>query len=454
MNRKLKIKISLLDGILLGIVMLFMFLTMFYADLTVTAQYSLTLIDSLFDGEAASFYRNAMASGIAPEGAVYDIGIYLVFAVWGLPVWILKTFFGVSALSVGSLLWYKLLLVLFAVGNGLIVEKIAEEIKILSNDTGLFLCISLLFNFPILVAAQYDVIPLFLILNGVLWSIRGNRKLFLIYFSLAFTMKPFAMLPFLIILLWMEKRLFCIVINGIISVIPLGICKIIYMMNPVNVGSNNSFLADMFPKLIEVKIEAGNSSISLFVLGLSAVCLVSYCFKPKKDTVADGRWLILFLYLVWCSFCIFVPIYPYWVIYLAPFLVLVTGYDRTRTNLVYFLDLIVNVGMIVTMVFRYSWVYGGEKTFSYLLLKFLYHEEREGHSVGELLSVLQFHLFGTVVFTCTLAALAAIAYFACVSLKRDPSDRVPVQEVHKWHWKVRIGILYGWSFLCILLILL
>ena len=61
-NSKLRIRkitgvsdISPLDAILAGIVMLFLFLSMFYADLTVTAQYSLTFIDSLFDGEFASF---------------------------------------------------------------------------------------------------------------------------------------------------------------------------------------------------------------------------------------------------------------------------------------------------------------------------------------------------------------------------------------------------------------
>ena len=129
-----------------------------YADLTVTAQYSLTLIDSLFDGEFASFYKNAMNSGIAPEGAVYDIGIYLVFAVWGFPVWILKKIFGISVLAAGGLLWFKVLLVLFAVGNAIVTEKIAKELKIVTDGMRFFLFLSLLFNFPIFVAAQYDVI--------------------------------------------------------------------------------------------------------------------------------------------------------------------------------------------------------------------------------------------------------------------------------------------------------
>lgn len=460
-NKKLRIRkiigasdISSLDGILAGIAMLFLFLSMFYADLTVTAQYSLTLIDSLFDGEFASFYKNAMNSGIAPEGAVYDIGIYLVFAVWGFPVWILKKFFGISVLAAGSLLWFKVLLVLFAVGNAIVTEKIAKELKIVTDGMRFFLFLSLLFNFPIFVAAQYDVIPLFFILCGILKSIRRDKKGFLIYFSFAFTMKPFAMLPFLIILLFNEKRLAYIGINGILSLIPLGICKIVYMLNPVNVNSNNSFLADMFPKLVEVKIEAGNSSISIFALCVLTVCVLAYCFKPQKDTAIDGRWLIWFLYLVWCGFCMFVPIYPYWIIYLSPFLVLMTLCDRTKTNLLCFFDLIANVGMLATMIFKYPWVYGSENTFSYLLLKYLYRGKNRGHSVGGFLSVLHFNVFETVVFTATFVALASIAYIAYNGLKRKELNCEPIQSIHKWQWKARIGILYGWSFLCILLILL
>ncbi len=445
--------ISPLDEILFAVVVLFMFFTMFYADLTVTAQYSLTLIDSLFDGKFASFYQNAMASGIAPEGAVYDIGIYLVFAVWGFPVWVLRMLFGVSVLSAGSLLWYKFLLILFAVGNGIVVEKIAKELKIAAESRSMFLFTSLLFNFPILVAAQYDVVPLFFILLGTLQSIRKNRKGFLLYFSLAFTMKPFALLPFLIILLLEEKNIVGIVVNGIISVIPLGVCKLIYMVNPVNIDSNNSFLADMFPKLVEVQMNVGNGSVSVFALFLLIVCASAYCFKPRQDTAEDGRWLIWFLYLGWCGFCMFVPIYPYWIIYLAPFLALVNAYDETRTNFMGFLDLAANVGVILIMIYRYSWVYGGENTFRYLILKFLPQVADQSHSVGSILFKLHFDMFETVIFAVVFAAFGVIGYIAYGGLRRGRIENVPVQKIHNCQWKIRIGMLYGWSLLCILLVL-
>ena len=103
------------SDVLAGMVALLVcFFTMYYADITVTSRFSLIFLDSLFDGSPLSFYSNALASGIAPEGAVYDIGMYIIFAVWNLPVWILQKTARLNAMSVGALLWVKLLPVLCA----------------------------------------------------------------------------------------------------------------------------------------------------------------------------------------------------------------------------------------------------------------------------------------------------------------------------------------------------
>ena len=80
--------------------LLFSFLTMYYVDITVTSQFGLVFIDSLFDLKPFGFYANALNTGIAPEGAVYDIGAYVIFGIWSVPVWILNRLFGVSVLSV------------------------------------------------------------------------------------------------------------------------------------------------------------------------------------------------------------------------------------------------------------------------------------------------------------------------------------------------------------------
>lgn len=74
--------------------------------------------------------------------------------------------------------------------------------------------------------------------------------------------------------------------------------------------------------------------------------------------------------------------------------------------------------------------------------------------MGGLLSSLHFDMFETVVFTATFVALASIAYIAYQDLKCKELNCGTIQSIHKWQWKARIGLLYGWSLLCILHILL
>lgn len=64
------------------IALLSCFLTIYYAGITVTGQFSLLFLDSLFTGNLINFYSDVLAIGIALEGTVYDIGVYAVFAIW------------------------------------------------------------------------------------------------------------------------------------------------------------------------------------------------------------------------------------------------------------------------------------------------------------------------------------------------------------------------------------
>lgn len=449
----LKKKFSKTEIFLVGFIFIFIFMTMFYADITVTAQFSLTLIDSLFDGKFASFYNNALATGIAPEGAVYDIGIYIVFAVWGLPIWILNKLLGVSALSVGSLLWFKLLLVIFALGSEIVIEKIAAEINVNQNLAGKLYIFSPLLIFPVLVVAQYDIIPIFFMLNGVMYAIQEDKRKSLIHFAISFTMKPFALLTFLVVLLVKEKNIFNILKAGILSIIPLVVCKGIYMLNPVNNASNNTFLMSMTHKLFDVSIDVGNGRVSIFCLFLFVICIVAYRKKTQNDKVRDGRWIIWLLLLVWMDFCIFTSAYPYWIVYFSPFLILVTLYNISELDFALVMELAGSVGIIILMTLEYSWVFGGENTFKYLLLKQMVSNEKM-HSVKDILCVFKFDSLEPPIFAATIAALASVAYLGYTKIGANTDSVLDIKLVNKWHWIGRIALLYGWCLLCVLLLLI
>lgn len=453
---KINFTLGMPEKLSLVIIILVMMFTMFYADITVTARFSMTFLDSLFDGRFASFYINALESGIAPEGAVYDIGIYIVFAVWGLPIWVLYRLFNIDVMSIGCLLWFKLLLVLFTMGVVLTLKRIVLKLGF-GEKVGQYVCylssLSLLFVFPILVAAQYDVIPVFLMMFGILSWLEHDRKKCLVGFAIAFTMKPIAILTYVLLLLLEEKRIRYIILKAIISMIPVLTCKGIYLLNPLNSDSNNIFLAGKISDLLNVSVPAGNGGFSLFFLVAATIYIFAYLQMLTGDVESDGKRFIWFAFLLWADFSLFLEVAPYWIIYMAPFLILILFYNEKRINTSLLLDLIVNVGVIFSMIVSYSWVYGGEKTFSYLILRPIYNSINPDNipTVCGTLRRLQLTMLQPMVNSVVIAAVIVLAYLSYKGIKGE-NDAEEIL-IEKWHIRIRIVVLYVWTALCLLLFL-
>ena len=194
----------------------------------------------------------------------------------------------------------------------------------------------------------------------------------LLGFSIAFTMKPIAILTYGLLLLLEEKRIRYIILKVIVSMIPVFMCKGIYLLNPLNSDSNNIFLVGIISSLLNVSIPAGNGGFSLFFLVGTVIYIFAYMQKLTGDIESNGKKFIWFAFLLWADFSLFLEVAPYWIIYMAPFLILILFYNEKSINTSLMLDLIVNAGIIFSMIISFSWVYGGEKTFSYLILRPIY----------------------------------------------------------------------------------
>lgn len=445
---------DIVEFIALTLVYGYIFFTMFYADLTVTLQFSMTYIDSLFDGKFASFYNNALATGIAPEGAVYDVGIYFIFAIWGFPVYILNKLFHISYLSVGSLLWFKLLLVIFIFAIKRIIEQIAEEVGIDTKNVGKWWLVSPLVVFPALIAAQYDIVPVFFMLLGVLYAIRDEKLKYILFFSISFIMKPISMIGFVIVLLIKEKRIVDIIKCGILSIVPIIVCKLIYILNPVNNPTNNDFMTMNLMGLFNVGVDLGNERVSLFILIFFMICALCFMYEPKGNKEMDGKWLIWCLYLVWLVFCLFTSVIPYWIIYMAPFIVLVSFFSNDRINKVLILESIASIGFILLLTYKYTWVYGGSKTYSYLLLKNIYARKQDVHTVAGGLRALGIESFMPAIYAIVVGAFLVIAYKGYISLKHTEKENCGSEEICGLQWWIKIAFLCAWCVLTLLILVI
>lgn len=446
--------------------------TMHYADITVTSQFGLILWDSLFDGSFASFYSNCLASGIAPEGAVYDLGMYIVFAIWGLPVWILGKVTTVDALSIGVQLWFKIMLLVFEAGTTYYVYKIAGHLGLDQRtrvEVSMSYLLSFMVVFPILVASQYDVLPLFFMLGGIeCWMRQKDSVRYLAWFAIAVTMKPFAVFALAACLLMREKNVLRILGDGILAMIPYGIFKLIYLVGDSSAQSNNVFFAQTFHLLTDVKINIGIGEVSVFFLLLTVIYAGIYAYQTdKQEEIVANRRCIFFLYLVFGCLCIFTSINPYWILYWAPFVSMIAFYDNKQKDFMLIINLVMDSCILIMMLIKYSWVYGGQTTFAYLLLKPLYeaigyHDPHTVMGVMEQLGILEFQPVIAAIAMGTFIVYAYVAWRETETeesrlITEKPAEMDDSSELMTNYkniaasviYGIRILMLYGWVVLCV-----
>lgn len=443
-----------IDWVLLLTAVIICFFTMYYADITVTARFSMTYLDSLSDGRLLSFYDNALATGIAPEGAVYDIGMYVLFAVWGLPVWLLQKVFIVDFFSLGCLLWFKLFLVLAALISGKQVQEIVEKLHFgqdIHKQAGVFYLLSFNLLLPVLVVAQYDILPVVFILYGVRFYLEKEDRKFILCFAVAMTMKPFAVLPFIALVLLKEKRILHITIKIFAGLLPVFICKVTYSLFSEGYRiSCGSFLEQSLPALLKVSVSTGNTEVSLFCLALFGIYIYSYSWKEGKDSRINSRIAVMVVAGVWAVFSIFAAITPYWIVYLAPFLTFaVFIVQQERIELALILDLFINLSFTVIFIMKYSWVYGGSKTYSYLIFKPLYDAfflKRDCVTVAGILRKFQVETVLPVIgamLSISITYLMLLGFWGCKEVSKDFTVKI-----NPWHFRIRVLCLYGWICLC------
>ena len=437
-------ELSTVDRLLLYIGLAFCFFTMFYADITITSQFGCVFLDSLFDLKPFSFYYNAMNSGIAPEGAVYDIGAYIIFGIWSLPIWILKRLFGVSVLSAWSLLWYKALVVVFLLGSGYYLYRIVQVLigdeTVAASSVIMFFIAPMTFM-PTFVAAQYDVIALFFMLAGVYYYLTKDVKRWRIFMAVALIIKPFPIFLLFLMIVWRYKNVFVIVKELLLTCSLFLVCKLLYLPNSGYADSAGGFMKSHIAQLFESGIMGGFGNVSFFIMALVIIYVVAYVHDFDNNMV-----LIVLAYGIWAAFCMFGSIYPYWIIYFAPFAVIVTcGYILNNRLLI--VDLAANVCLIVALILKYSWVYGGAGTYKYLVLKGLCNyglNDGSGVAVGSVLMKLKFDTMMPAINAIYMAGFLIIGYYGFQAAAGRNTLTVE-KKINAWHYRIRILLIWFWS---------
>lgn len=347
------------------------FFSMYYSDIWVTYNYGLIFWDCLWEGRVFDFYEICLPHAAEfTYAANYFIPLYLIFAVWNIPVWIATRLCGAATDSIGCLLWSKGLIVLFAVGCVWMICRILKKRRNFNMEWAAFLfASSLLFVFPALVIAQYDVIELFFILWGIYYYLKDEKLSWrtLLIFSVAISLKLFAIFILLLLVLIEEKRILHIGIDLL-----LGMLFTIITMLPFYGNGFQSYagVTGFAWELFRVTGSAGlaYSGFSLFWLGYFGICMAAYLSK-RKSILENCTLLIWLATAFWMWLFIFVSGDPNWYVLILPFFIFLMTEYRENLKINLLLETALEIVIIVAQGLWFGWGYFSEGVFSRLIFR-------------------------------------------------------------------------------------
>jgi len=281
-------------------------------DLYHTVGSSFALLDGhildLYDYNRAKFFRDE-----------YLPIMYIIFALWNIPIKLLGLVGDPANLSFGVLAWSKLLLILCFFATAAVVGKAARTIT-KGNDArailaARFFATSPIALFAVCVLGQYDIIGLLFVLGGVAFYVQKRFVAFAWCFSVAICFKYFPIVVFVPLLLLAEKNVFRLAkLTGI---------ALSVLVAQVTLWSISPFFRETFFLHPMAKInEASHFSLTPFLILLyCAGCVYVYFQKNPSEAVYYKRVVLLPIFS--CAvFFLAITWHPQWILLAMPFFAL------------------------------------------------------------------------------------------------------------------------------------
>lgn len=469
------------EWIVLGGVLLFCLLTMCYKDIISTNYDTNYFLNYIFSDKCLRVREILLA-------CPYGVSFFIVYGIGFFPVWLIGKFGAGDIIceSIGCLIWMKMFLCIITIGMLIQVRRIAYIIGIRKENIKwlLFAISSSLFVvLPVFQIAQYDVIALFFIVLGIRLYLEGHNKLFLLTFSFAVPMKYFAIFIFVPIVLYKTKKIWKVILEllagagvllferVIIGNLFLKIADLFQasrtVVSEVLVASNelsggmleqqadvvssygDQFVSGQLGYLMHNEITIGNFNASLFFLAWAVVCVWAFVKKTALDGKNQGRDIItlgLFTYMGF--FLTFYSWNSYWIILLAPFLVIYVFMheENLRNNLIF--EMVITLGFVIGETIHESWVFGGQYSFSYLIMRDTNPRLMNVYYLVEKYKIAKYY---PAIFAIVLVCIGALLIINQRSKKAEISENIVttgnnVTSVGRGFWWLRLFIVIAFTF--------
>lgn len=365
--RKKKLNVPLWLWIVFsGVIFVFYSIYTFH-DIIWTTKNGLTIWYLIFDGKSiGEFYATPYPLDSNFAHAYYDFFIYVIFAVWDIPLFIFEKITGISFADCYFTLWYaKSISLFFCIMSAIQIYKLAYKVLDDKEKAG-WSVFSFLFSAMVLqtivIINGYDVISLFFTLCGIRAFLEQKDKKFVFYFSCAIACKMFAFWIFipLILLRWKKVVHVCVAfISGISLILIPKMYFILYekfsstdtLIEGIDDTLSSVFYIDDYLWSGEAPIAI--SSIPLFFFFTFIIWV--WCWF-KKEKLSDKK--ILYISLVGMStFFLTCETHPQWIILVMPYIAILECSNWNNLSLKLFLETCLGVSHILWKVRRSALCY-------------------------------------------------------------------------------------------------
>lgn len=316
------------------------FMLFYYTDLKSLTVWTLNVWDCLAaSGNIRTFYEYSAMNLYRLDHTMVgsDILIYLPWAVWNLPLWILQHFFKIHAIEhFWMMLYSKLFLVVMFTVVLYLAKKIAALFTAEKEDLTRMLLLSATSFFTVTSLAytgQNDVVVIVPFLAAIYQLLCGKRRGVVFWAAVSIAFKPFFIFSYAVMILYLEKELLKD-IAYIAGGCSLFILQKFCFLGAPKYGESLSYgpYKGAFGLMLQARLDIPPDGASLFLLGLGILMLLAYFHRGDISRKED---ILYYATAPMMIFFLFTRYEAYRPFYLVPlmYLLMLTKPAYNRTNL-------------------------------------------------------------------------------------------------------------------------
>ncbi|MCR5625282.1 MAG: EpsG family protein [Lachnospiraceae bacterium] len=341
--------------IVLAVVSGFLFFNTAFSDLYITTRHGITFWTALFHGDFLNFYQYCQEGQIGYEttngiinyvgSASYDISLYLIFALWNFPLWVIEQISGINTQEfILGILYSKLLILLFIFLSARALILIARKLDDCDAELVLYLFLSSVFVLTYAFGTgNYDIIACAFSLYGIEALLQGKKGKYIVLFAIANSMKYLTIFIFVPLVIYKNKKIINMVKELLLGVVmPVVILKGIFLIGGSGAVVGTENLGNLTSSVFGFNIGGGLSVINFLVIFYAFTCILAFLWN--EETINPEK-VIYLSFLSYASFIIFANINSYWVVILAPFLSLLIAKDPIGIKINLFLEMIFTLSL-------------------------------------------------------------------------------------------------------------